>query len=145
MNLILAQAVDRDTYLKSMHQQFSNSNPHMWWELLLGVGVLAGIVGVLWVAWFWQRSHGDQVELRPMALYRQVLGRLGLPASDVWRLKRLARVVGIPQPTAVLISSELYDEAVDKYCASRGPFGARTGARAAYADIRSRLFTPDPA
>jgi len=143
MNGVLAQTIDRKLYLRSMHEQFSTANPHIWWEILLGVAIVGGIVGLVWFAWYCQRWHVDRAELRPMSLYRQVLARIGLPAGDLWRLKRLARVVGMSHPTAALISPGLYDEAVERYCASRGLFGSRKGAAAHFAAIRARLFTPD--
>lgn len=140
MNGMLAQTVDRQVYLRSMHQQFSTANPDVWWEILLGVGIVGGIVALIWVAWFWQRSRVDRTEARPMALYRQVLARIGLSTGDVWRLKRLARAIGLPNPTAALISPELYDEAVERYCAGRGLFGSRRGAAARFKVIRVQLF-----
>jgi hypothetical protein len=140
---ILAQTIDRKLYLRSMHEQFSNSDPHIWWEILLGLTIVGGIVALVWVAWFWQRWHSDRAELRPLSLYRQVLAKTGLSAGELWRLKRLAMVVRMPNPTAALISPGLYDEAVEQYCSSRGLFGSRRGAAGQFAAIRTRLFPPD--
>jgi hypothetical protein len=140
MSPILAQAIDRQVYLRSMHERFSNSNPNIWWEILLGVAILGGIVALVWVAWLWQRRRAEPAEARPLALYRQVLAQTGLSAGEVWRLKRLATIVRMPQPTAALISPELYDQAVEQYCASRGIFGSRRGAANQFAAIRARIF-----
>jgi len=144
MNAILAQTIDRQFYLRSMHEQFSNANPRIWWEIALGVAIVGGIVALVWVAWFWQRWHSDRAELRPLSLYRQVLAKTGLSAGETWRLRRLAMVVRMSQPTAALISPELYDEAVQQYCASRGLLGSRKGAASQFAAIRIRLFGSNP-
>lgn len=144
MSPLLAQTIDRQVYLKSMHQQFSSPNPNIWWEILLGVAILGGLVALAWVAWLWQRRRGEPTEVRPLALYRQVLAKAGLTAGEVWRLKSLAGIVRMPHPTAALISPELYDEAVEKYCASRGLFGSRRSAATQFAAIRIRLFGSNP-
>jgi len=137
---ILAQTIDREVYLRSMHQQFSKANPHLWWEILLGVVLVGGLVGVAWMAWACQRWRSRRVEAKPMELYRHVLAGIGLPPGDRWRLWRLARVVRMAQPTAALISEQMYDEAVAQYCAGRGLLGSRQGAAAQFAAIRAQLF-----
>jgi hypothetical protein len=138
---ILAQTIDRQFYLRSMHQQFSRSDPHIWQEILLGLAIVGGIVALAWVAWYVQSWSGQKTQAGPMSLYRNVLGRMDLPPGDLWRLWRLAKVVHMPHPTAVLISAELYDEAVKEYGTTTGWLGSRRSAAAQFAGIRARLFT----
>lgn len=138
---LLAQAIDRDDYLRSMKHRFSVPNPHVWHEILLAVGILAGLVGMLWIVWRWQRWRSGHGEMGPVDLYRHVLTRLDLPVGDLWRLWRLARVVRLPHPTAVLINATLFDEAVAQYCAGHGWLGPRSRAATQFATIRKRLFT----
>lgn len=137
---ILAQTIDRQLYLRSMHKQFSTADPNLWREILLGVTIVGGVIALAWAVWFWQRWRRERGEIKPLTLYRHVLARIGLSAGEGWRLRRLAKAIRLPHPTALLISVELYDEAVQRYCAGKGWLGSRKSAAAQFAAIRTRLF-----
>ena len=137
----LAEGINRSYYLRSLHQHFSPPNPNLWIEILPGAVLIASLLVAAWLAWRWQRWRGEQGEMSPAALYRYTLARLHLSAGDVWWLWRLAKTVRIPHPTALLISPELYDEAVKRFCESSGLLGSRKRAESQFTAIRARLFT----
>ena len=56
---------------------------------------------------------------------------------------QLARATKPEQPTALLISSRLYDATVERYCQSPGRFGNRQGAEPTFATLRQKLFGHD--
>lgn len=145
MIYVLAQDIDRQVYLRSMHEQFARSNPKIWWELLLGLVIVLGLLGIVYLSGVWQRWRQAPPEARPFALYRQVLARLNLTPGQMWRLWRLAKAAKIPHPTALLISIGAYDEAVAAYCAGRGALGSRARLAPQFAEIRRRLFGECPA
>lgn len=140
MLVLLTEGIDRAVYLRSMHQRFSTPNPNLWRDILLGVTIVGGLLAVAWAAWLWQRRRSELGEMNAAALYRHLLTRLRLPAGDAWRLWWLARTLRTPHPAAMLISPELYDEAVSRYCAGSGLLGSRKRAAPQFAAIRARLF-----
>lgn len=141
MPFLLTEGIDRAHYLRSMHQHFSTTRANLWHEILLGLALVMGLLVIAWVAWRWQLWRGEQDEMSPAALFRYTLARLRLPPGDAWRLWRLAKTVKLPHPTAMLISPELYDEAVSRYCAGSGLLGSRKYAAPQFAAIRERLFS----
>lgn len=140
MILTLAQQIDPKVYLRSMHQQFANPNPHLWWEILLGVTLVAGVFILVMLSGVWERWRSHRGEMAPLGLYHRILAGIGLPYSDRFRLWRMAKATRVPHPTALLLSAELYDETVKKYCASRGLMGSRIRSAPAFATIRRHLF-----
>ncbi|GMV98113.1 MAG: hypothetical protein HRF43_01940 [Phycisphaerae bacterium] len=140
MRTLLAQRIDRDLYLRSMHQQFANPNPDLWWQILVGVLLVGGVVGLVLLFGFWQRRKKCAGATAPLGLYRHVLLHLGLPAGDVWRMWRLAKALHVAHPAALLISPALFDRAVAGYCAGHGWLGSRSRYKPAFAAIRKRLF-----
>ena len=77
-----------------------------------------------------------------MVLLFKAQGKLGLGLIGRFRLWQLVRVQKIPHPTSLLISPQLYDQAAEAYCGSRGWFGARTRAESGFAALREEIFGP---
>lgn len=107
---------------------------------MLILAILGCLLASLFLLTRWQQRRGQSPGLQPLVLYRRVLRKLGLPLADRWRLWWLARVLRVSHPTALLISAPLYDEAVQRYCASTGWLGHRQRAAPRLVAIRRRLF-----
>lgn len=141
MMLLLAQtAAERAGRLRSLQDRFAEPAPGVGSRILLFFLLLLAAVIVVWLAAYFQRRRVQGIRPQPMALFVRVQRRLGLPFWSRWRMKRLAQIVGIDQPTALLISPGLFDQAVEQYCAGRGLLGSRTGTAVEFARIREQIF-----
>lgn len=138
---ILAQTASREDYLRSMRTQFSQPKTDIWWQVLLGIGLIGGLIVLVWLIGAWQRRTRRAGEMAPLKLYRRVLKGIGLSISDSWRMWRLAKTARITHPSALLLSSELFDEAVASFCSGSGWFGGRSRQAPAFAAIRKQLFS----
>jgi hypothetical protein len=140
---ILAQ-MDRpftkEEWFESVHLRFLHGEPELVRNVVLAVLTICLVLAVPLLLHRWQRRRQQPTPAQPMALYRRVLSKMGLTVIERWLLWRLARNSGMEHPTALLISSRLYDAAVDHYCAGDGLFVTRAGKAASYAAIRRRVF-----
>jgi len=129
-----------EQWYESVHRRFLLGEP----ELVRGVLTAALAIGlaliVMGILHRWQKRREQPAPAQPMALYRRVLSKMGLTVIERWLLWRLARNCRLEHPTAILISSRLYDGAVERYCAGSGLFFARAGKAATFAAIRRRVF-----
>jgi len=133
----------RGEHFKYMRNHLNQPRPDLAWNIFLVAVFLGCVIGIVWLLSRWQQASPRATRLHPMALYRRVAAKLGLSVVDRWWLWRLARVVGVDHPTALLISVRQYDQSVRQYHASRGWLGRRAGAGEHFASIRSRLFETD--
>jgi hypothetical protein len=130
----------KDEWYQSVHERFLFGEPEMTKGLLTSVMAIALMLGSAWLLYRWQKRSLRPTPAQPMALYRRVVNKLGFSLVDRWLLWRLARDCAIDHPTALLISSRLYDRAVEHYCAGNGLFFARTRKAVTFASIRQQLF-----
>ncbi|GMU21438.1 MAG: hypothetical protein AMXMBFR13_15310 [Phycisphaerae bacterium] len=141
MLMLLGQAdAPRTEALRSMQQRFSVPVPDIWFQILLGLVILGGLLGLVWTMGLLQRRRSEPAQLQPAALYRRAVRCLNLPLTDAWRLWRLARITRMPHPTSILLSPVLFDTAVQNYCATRGWLRSRAGAEPHFAILRRKLF-----
>jgi hypothetical protein len=141
---VLAQAVpriNRERTLDAMHERFVTGEPELWQGVVTACVVLGMLLGSVWLMYRWQHRRRHPASTQPMSFYRRILGKLGLSMLDRWFLWRLARFTGLEHPTAMLISPRMYDSAVQRYCASRGPMFSRAGSAGSFAAIRRKLFS----
>jgi hypothetical protein len=119
---LLAQTARRDSLIHAQ-EYFTRENPVILKQIATVVMVVGVVILLVWVLAKWQsRPRGG---CSPMRLYLRMQGRLGLPWSYRWRLWRLARLLKLEHPTAVLISPVLFDEAVARYRQEAGPATGR--------------------
>jgi hypothetical protein len=130
----------KDEWYQSVHDRFVSGEPQMYQGILAFLLLIALAVGSAWLLYRWQKRGLRPTPSQPMSLYRRVTRKLGMPIIDRWLLWRLAKSSGIEHPTALLVSSRMYDGAVEQYCAGTGLFFARAGKAASFASIRRRLF-----
>jgi hypothetical protein len=135
---MLAQTSSQGRGLDAAHEWFGRSDPTVLKQIVAVLGLIA--LGIL-IAWLVSQLQlhlkAPRTRSRPMRLFLRMQSRLGLPMLDRWRLWRLARTMDLRHPTALLISSALFDEAVTKYRSS--PARRRVSA-ASFTVLRSRLF-----
>jgi hypothetical protein len=145
---VLAQAGGRQ-YRKqvfdAMQERFVSGEPNASRGILTTVVALGLLFGAVLLLYRWQRRRRRPSPAQPMSLYRRVLGKLGLSMVDRWWLWRLARFSRTEHPTAMLISSRLYDTAVGRFCASQGLFLSRAGSAVSFRAIRQKLFGAESA
>ncbi len=144
---ILAQADNllyRKQMFDAMHERFVEGEPDIHEGILTAVLILIFLFGGIWLLYRWQQRRHRPASSQPMAFYRRMLGKLGLSLVDRWWLRRLASFSGIEHPTAMLISSRLYDATVERFCAGQGVFLSRAGSAASLAAIRRKLFGGNP-
>ena len=140
---MLAQvSLSREQKLQSMQERFSREDPGAGMSIMMLLMTAALIFGVIWLLHRLQQRRREHRDCSAHTLYRRVLRQLDLPMLDRWRLWRLARVIGLEHPSAMLISPKVYDAACHRYCKTSGTLGSRTAAAAPLAAIRQRLFIP---
>lgn len=140
MTLILA-SLERHDRLRSVQDRFAESDPHVFQKVMMVVALVSAILALIWLMGRVQRRRIQQIVTpQPFGLFFRVQAKLALPWLDRWRLWRLARVLRTREPTALLISPVLFDEAVKLYCEGHSLLGRRLGKAACYAVIRQRLF-----
>jgi hypothetical protein len=143
---VLAQTgprISRRQALDAMHERFVTGEPDPWQGVFTACVVLGMLIGSVWLMYRWQHRRQHPASTQPISFYRKMLGKLGLSMLDRCLLRRLARFMGMEHPTAILISSRMYDSAVQRYCASRGPLLSRAGSAGSFAAIRRKLFPAD--
>ncbi len=126
-----------------MQDRFTRTDPGAWWNLMLVLALLGCLLGVAYLLNRCQQRRAGREGIQPMGLFLRVQRQLGLSLRDRWRLWRLAGVLNIEHPTALLISARLYDETVKHYCAGRGWFKVSVRTVHHFASIRRRLFQAD--
>ncbi len=127
-------------WYESVQRRFLFGEPDLIRGVLTAAFVIGLVLVVIGVLHHWQKRRQQPAPAQPMALYRRVLSKMGLTVIERWLLWRLARNCRLEHPTAILISSRLYDGAVERYCAGSGLFFARAGKAATFAAIRRRVF-----
>lgn len=136
---ILAQVADaRSDRLRFMQEHFKEPDPQAPVSMLVAILAVLAVFVVMKLLQRLQNRRQDEASVRPMALYLRVQSRMGLPLIDRWRLWRLAKATDVANPTALLISASLFDQAVQKYTGGR-PGSSRGAPLTA---IRHRLFGP---
>ena len=138
--MLAEQAVLRRQVLDAWHEQFAKPDPTMPRQMLVVAVLMTMAILLVWLLDRWQRRRAQPARQQPVLLYFRVLRTLRLPWIDRWRLWKLAQVLRVDHPAALLISPALYDEAVRRFCATTGLIGARAHAAPALATIRERLF-----
>ncbi|HPD31108.1 MAG TPA: hypothetical protein PLL20_14025 [Phycisphaerae bacterium] len=128
------------SWYESVQHRFLFGEPELIRGLFTAALAMGLVLLVIGMSYRWQKRRQQPAPTQPMALFRRVLSKMGLTVIERWLLWRLARNSGLEHPTALLISSRLYDGAVDRYCAGSGLFFARAGKAASFAAIRRRIF-----
>lgn len=128
------------SWYESVQHRFLFGEPELIRGLLTAALAMGLVLLVIGMSYRWQKRRQQPAPTQPMALFRRVLSKMGLTVIERWLLWRLARNSGLEHPTALLISTRLYDGAVDRYCAGSGLFFARAGKAASFAAIRRRIF-----
>lgn len=140
MIMMLAQALGRKEQLRAMQQRFSEPDPSAGWHFLFIIILVIWLVALAWIINRWQQRRKTPAMLQPMALFGTVLRKLGLSFLERWRLRQVARAASLEHPTALLISPQVYDEAVQTYFSGQGWLGSRSGEAEPLRAIRRRLF-----
>jgi hypothetical protein len=126
-----------------MRQGFTQTESNIWLKVILIIALVACVIVLAQLLSRLQQLKSRPRRPHPMALFRRVQNKLGLSPADRWCLWWLARVLNIENPTALLISARLYDQAVYRYCTSRGWICNRARAAPRFAAIRQRVFDTD--
>lgn len=109
--------------------------------------VLVGLLGVLVLAYFLGKLQEilrkPMVHNEPLDLYTDLLRRLRLSRPDRRLMRQLARDLGLPHPTVLLISESLFDRYVLQWQKSRhrgGEAGSGAVTEDKWSGIRAKLF-----
>lgn len=145
MSVFLLQASRLTPVQRAVRDQFERGGSFS--EILV---VVVGLFALVLVAHLLSRRLGGDAEKNatiddPKALFENLLGKLGLPASQERILKSVAREVDLQHPTAILLSPASLDRAVERWVRRSGPFSAsveRQG-RMTILQARRALF-PEP-
>lgn len=123
-----------------MRQGFTALDPNTLRDLILALLMIGSLLVLAWMLHRKQLRDEAANGINPMALFIRMMTRLGLPVVDRVRMWHLARVLRIPHPTALLISTTLFRKACEDYCATRGWMGPRARAVAHLNAIARQLF-----
>jgi hypothetical protein len=143
--LILAQLnTSRAERLRSMGESFSKDDPGGGLGILIRILCmlicLACIFGLVYMISRIQRRRANPHQARPFAVFWRMQAGLGLGILDRLRLWRLARHINLDQPTALLISEQLFDQAVATYSRKPSRFASQGGIATSFAAVRHQLF-----
>ena len=119
---LLAEAGHSSARVRGISRSFGTTRSAGGQEWLLYV--LMGLVVMLLVAvavhWLRQRRREQQVR-RPEQLFQEALVSLGIGPEDAALLRRMVRELNVPQPTALLLNPEQYQQAVERWVTRAGP------------------------
>lgn len=141
---LLAQTTmeEKIAIFRQMGSRLQEPDPDTSWKTLVVILLLALTVLLTWVLYSLQRRWQNQIASpQPMRLYLRTLRMLGVPTPDIWRLWLLARRLQIRHPTALLISSALFDKAVADDCCNDHGQVIRPVRRHRLMTIRAMLFS----
>jgi hypothetical protein len=127
-----------------MGESFSREDPNGGLSIVIRILCmlisLACIFALIYMINRIQRRRANPGKARPFAVFWRMQAGLGLGLLDRFRLWRLARHIDLDQPTALLISENLFDQAVAAYTQKSYLFASRGGIAASFATLRHRLF-----
>jgi len=136
--VILAQSLTRSPeHFKAVQQRFVHSQPEIFSNVLLFFLAAGVLVLVMWLYARVQQAHSRPIRAHPMGLYLHLMRQLHISLWARYCLWSLARKLKIEQPAALLISSDLFDDAVLRY---RKAANVSTGTQATLAAVRAQLF-----
>jgi len=143
MILVQMQSMDSNRMFHEMSSRFKQGDPGVWWKIPAVLSMLAiAILLVLVLLYLEKRRRKQRTRPRPLMLFCHSLRTIGFSWMDIWRLWRLARALGIGQPTAMLISAEIFDGAMKEYCGTREGRGSRCQNQ--LVAIRRQIFANAP-
>lgn len=110
--------------------------------------IMAGLIAVLIVAYYLGKlqeilRRPIVVQDAPFDLFVDLLRRLRLSGAQRRLMRRLARDLGLKNPSAILISEALFDQRLAEWHKAQSRVDRHTGAAAAeevWQGIRQRLF-----
>jgi hypothetical protein len=120
-----------------VQQRFVHNDSETGHQILLFALMVVCIIALMWMIARIQQARSRPARAQPMNLYLRLQRRLHLPLWTRFRLWRLARQLNIEHPAALLISEQLFDEAVERYRISGR---ASTSTQTAFAGVRAQLF-----
>lgn len=97
------------SWYESVQHRFLFGEPELIRGLLTAALAMGLVLLVIGMSYRWQKRRQQPAPTQPMALFRRVLSKMGLTVIERWLLWRLARNSGLEHPTALLISTRLYD------------------------------------
>jgi hypothetical protein len=90
------------------------------WLLYVLIGLVVMLIVVVAVSWLHQRRRERQVR-RPEQLFQEALVSLNISPEDTSLLLRMVRELKVPQPTALLLNPEQFQQAVEQWVTRAGP------------------------
>jgi len=140
---LLAQTTmeEKIAIFRQMGSRLQQPDPNTFWKTMVVVVLLVLAVLLTWLLFNLQRRWQNQIASpQPMRLYVRTLLMLGIPAPDIWRLWLLAKRLQIHHPTALAISSVLFDKAVADDCCDDHGQVIHPARRQRLLAIRAALF-----
>ncbi len=101
------------------------------------------VVAVVAVQAWRDRQKRRAAPCNPMRLFKALLKKLRIGWKDRWLLCSMARAAQLPQPTILLLNSQLYDKHAEAHLKQIGLRLWRRHAQQAIDLLRSRAFVED--
>jgi len=143
---LLAQTAARlpQQSLKGLQDRFAQPDPMAPTRIVMVLCLLAFGVLLVWLLGCLQERRQQPAKPQPMRLYLRLQRKLRLPLRDIFYLWYLAYTTKIENPTAILISSGFYDDAVARFNKTGSIFSSGSGTTSPFNTIRKRLFPDTP-
>ena len=90
------------------------------WLLYVLLGLVVVLIITVAVHWLRQRRREREVR-RPEQLFQEALASLKMSPEDTSLLLRMVRELKVPQPTALLLNPEQFQQAVEQWVTRAGP------------------------
>jgi len=139
---LLAEAVGPRGRLQAMqrHMQTRDSDPTLWWGLLLVLGT--GIL--LFLALYWiqrlQLRSGTSHNRNAGRLFQEVMQKLQLPLADRILLRRIARGLSLENPASILVSPSTLRQAAHQWAGQESGGVGRQEELRRLVEISRRIF-----
>ncbi len=143
---ILAQQTmeEKIAILRQMGSRFEDPDPHLWWKIPSVLCLFVAAILLVWMLYTVQRRRQErEVAPQPRRLFLRAMREIGLSASDVWHLWRLAGRTRIHHPTAMLISARYFDQVVAQDCCDQKGQLVHAARRRRLMAIRPAIFGPE--
>lgn len=142
MVAIFAQADELSAFQRGVREQFAkHGSPR---DFLILWGSLIAFVILCRVIWrLQQRITGGDSRRDPRRLFTQTVKRLKLPPAERRCLSAVVRSANVDEPTSVLLSLRLFDEASDAWRKRRASNASnRDREEHLLTSLRQNLFPP---
>ena len=141
--LMQANRLNQTEIINALQREFTDKEySSFWWEGLAGLMLILAVLGLTLqiISMVKRRRQEQPIVNNEGKLFKELMAGLRIAAIDQHVLKRLAKELQLPHPAAVLMSPQLFDEAVSRWPDVRGR-ELTERKRTQLQNVRTRLFT----